>query len=242
MQCIRRVSSTLASSSSASSSQLLKRRYKATIDVEAQDDGILGKIIVSYMFSQTGLSTQLVLQAIDGAKNVPVGKIIAIIAEEGDDVSNLEIPNEDTSQVAEESKSAQPVQAQQSSPKVAAPQLHVQHSRPLFPSVQRILLENGINNAGKIKGSGVRGMIPKSVFPEAKREKDAPKPMDGLAIRQLIVSSLSQSSLRARSLSSPAAPHDFDSIVADYLPAAVPTPKSASKQTISTGSYFDGLI
>jgi pyruvate dehydrogenase E2 component (dihydrolipoamide acetyltransferase) len=43
---------------------------KATIDVEAQEDGILAKII-----SQ------------DGAKGVQVGATIAVLAEEGDDLS-----------------------------------------------------------------------------------------------------------------------------------------------------------
>lgn len=35
------------------------------------------------------------------------------------------------------------------------------HSRPLFPSVLRLLQENGISDASKIKGTGVRGMITK---------------------------------------------------------------------------------
>ena len=48
------------------------------MDVEATDDGVLGKIVV---------------QA--GAKDVPVGKTIALLAEEGDDISNLEVPKED---------------------------------------------------------------------------------------------------------------------------------------------------
>jgi len=51
---------------------------KATIDVEAQEDGIVGKILLQ-----------------DGAKNVPVGKIIALLAEEGDDISNLQPPKEE---------------------------------------------------------------------------------------------------------------------------------------------------
>ncbi|KAF8337941.1 uncharacterized protein EI90DRAFT_3279555 [Cantharellus anzutake] len=46
---------------------------KATIDVEAQDDGVLAKIISS-----------------DGTKNIRVGTTIAILAEEGDDLSAQE--------------------------------------------------------------------------------------------------------------------------------------------------------
>jgi pyruvate/2-oxoglutarate dehydrogenase complex dihydrolipoamide acyltransferase (E2) component len=50
---------------------------KATIDVEAQDDGIMGKIL-----SQSG------------AQKIPVGQVIAVLAEEGDDLSALEIPSD----------------------------------------------------------------------------------------------------------------------------------------------------
>jgi hypothetical protein len=52
---------------------------KATMDVEAQDDGIMARIF-----------------APDGSKNVQVGTRIAVIADEGDDISSLEIPPEDS--------------------------------------------------------------------------------------------------------------------------------------------------
>ncbi|OBA26569.1 hypothetical protein HANVADRAFT_53033 [Hanseniaspora valbyensis NRRL Y-1626] len=47
---------------------------KATIDVEALDDGIMGKIIVN-----------------NGAKGIPVGEPIAVLAEEDDDLSTLDL-------------------------------------------------------------------------------------------------------------------------------------------------------
>src|SRR5271168_473747 len=52
---------------------------KASMDVEAQDDGIMAKIIQP-----------------DGAKGVQVGSRIGIIAEPGDDLSSLEMPEEET--------------------------------------------------------------------------------------------------------------------------------------------------
>src|SRR5947199_10057380 len=52
---------------------------KATMDVEAQDDGIMAKIF-----------------APDGSKNVKVGTRIAVLADEGDDISSLEIPPDDS--------------------------------------------------------------------------------------------------------------------------------------------------
>lgn len=38
---------------------------------------------------------------------------------------------------------------------------HVEHSRPLFPSVARLLQENDVANIEEIKGTGVRGMLTK---------------------------------------------------------------------------------
>lgn len=102
----------------------------------------------------------------DGAKNVPVGKLIALLAEEGDDISNLEIPKEEPSQPAASSASTstpEPTKTQESQP--AQPTVHhgppPSHSRPLFPSVHRLVQEHGITNLDTIKGTGVRGMLTK---------------------------------------------------------------------------------
>jgi hypothetical protein len=38
---------------------------------------------------------------------------------------------------------------------------NAEHSRPLFPSVHRLLLEHTVTNLEKIKGTGVRGMLTK---------------------------------------------------------------------------------
>ena len=56
------------------------------MDVEAQEDGILMKIMQG-----------------DGTKGIQVGTRIAVIAEEGDDVSTLEIPADAKPQAAEAS-------------------------------------------------------------------------------------------------------------------------------------------
>lgn len=110
--------------------------------------------------------TQPSLKAPDGSKNVPVGKIIALVAESDDDLNNLEIPKDDASeklQPTQTPKQANSTQQSDSSPKSLPPihDVQIHHSRPLFPSVQRLLLENGISNADEIKGTGVRGMLTK---------------------------------------------------------------------------------
>lgn len=103
---------------------------------------------------------------------MPVGQIIALLAEEGDGISNLEIPkqplppptkteNTNTSSQQRPSVSAtQPTQPIQPSAEHHSQSI-LEHSRPLFPSVHRLLLEHNINNMDKIRGTGVRGMITK---------------------------------------------------------------------------------
>ncbi|KAJ6546950.1 single hybrid motif-containing protein [Mycena capillaripes] len=192
---------------------------KATIDVEAQDDGVMGMILVP-----------------DGSKNIVVGKIIALLAEEGDDISNLQPPKEEVSPrrqkqpdsadtsppPAPESKPSPPPTASQHAHSSAPPS----HSRPIFPSVHRLLLEHGISTPSEIKGTGVRGMLTKGdvlaflgkasgptgtyketppPMAQAQPKKEEYKlifrvaqPLDGPALRRLIVSTMLQNSIKAR--------------------------------------------
>ena len=110
---------------------------KATIDVEAQEDGILGKILVREFYYQ-GLHGWLIpnTQAQDGTKNVPVGRIIALLAEEGDDISNLQL-------LAEEAKpepAKQPPPSESEAPKSESFRIDSSHSLKHF---RRLLLIYG---------------------------------------------------------------------------------------------------
>ncbi|KAH6610734.1 hypothetical protein Trco_000754 [Trichoderma cornu-damae] len=125
---------------------------KATMDVEAQEDGIMMKIV-----SQ------------DGSKGVQVGTRIAVVADAGDDISALELPPDEqaaqgTSQPAapisqqEEPKSAgKPAKR----PDAAAGSGTYDHSYPLLPSVGLLVHEHGISkeDVGKIKGTGPNGRL-----------------------------------------------------------------------------------
>ncbi|KAI0180469.1 pyruvate dehydrogenase protein x component [Hypoxylon sp. FL1284] len=111
---------------------------KATMDVEAQDDGVLMKIMSG-----------------DGSKNVQVGTRIGVIAEPGDDISKLELPA-DEKPAQKEAKKEEPPQQQQaqeaapekksSGPKrtgeKAPPQKY-----PLYPSVEHLIKENGLDES-----------------------------------------------------------------------------------------------
>ncbi|KAF9270334.1 pyruvate dehydrogenase [Marasmius fiardii PR-910] len=129
---------------------------KATIDVEAQDDGIMAKIIVP-----------------DGTKNVKIGQPIAIVGEEGDDLSAAaDMASKASSQSLQgdskpkEEKTEAPKSASEA-PKSEPSQQFKEDSKPdlpvgdrIFasPIAKKIALERGIP-LSKVKGSGPNGRI-----------------------------------------------------------------------------------
>jgi len=126
---------------------------KATIDVESQEDGILVKIIAQ-----------------DGAKNIAVGAPIAIVAEEGDDLSGAE----EMAAKASQEKAEPPEKNEQEAPTPPPQQGSAPNAEPakespkaefpkgdrIFasPIAKKIALERGIP-LSKVKGSGPEGRI-----------------------------------------------------------------------------------
>lgn len=127
---------------------------KATMDVEAQDDGIMMKIMTQ-----------------DGSKAVPVGARIAVLAEADDDISSLEIPaDQSPKQPAAAEKPAESSSSKSSSsssttqaPKKRAPASSETHEQkyPLLPSVEHLVKANGLSEADvtKIKPTGPNGRL-----------------------------------------------------------------------------------
>lgn len=116
---------------------------KATMDVEAQEDGIMMKIIQG-----------------DGSKAIQVGSRIGVLAEEGDDISSLELPPDESAK-PESAKEAQktevgtpqsetkpdaptPVSAKEST---KAKSKAAKQTRPLLPSVQHLIKEHGLEQS-----------------------------------------------------------------------------------------------
>ncbi|GAA6012141.1 hypothetical protein JCM10207_005146 [Rhodosporidiobolus poonsookiae] len=134
---------------------------KATMDVEAQDEGVLGKIIVG-----------------DGSKAVQVGSAVAIIGEEGDDFSEAEInklleegdeaaaPKEEAKEEKKpEKKEEAPKEEKKPEPKKEEPKkessVDISSDRPVIlatPYAKRLALEQGIPLT-KVKGTGPNGRI-----------------------------------------------------------------------------------
>ncbi|OCF57616.1 pyruvate dehydrogenase X component [Kwoniella mangroviensis CBS 10435] len=247
---------------------------KATIDVESQDDGVMGKIIVS-----------------DGSSKIPVGQIIAILAEEGDDLSAITIPSDlsppgqgqgessasasssEASAPKEEPKKEEPqVESKKEQPSSSGTEQHeighghkeIKHSQPIFPSVARLLQESPLTSEQihKLKGTGRHGMLTKGdvllalgkvknaygsaeklnldvMGPSGKRASEVSRdgaapakkeePLDGPALRRLILAGLSKATEPAKPVidhsSLPlSSDYEFDSIISPYA-SLLPPPK-----------------
>jgi len=142
---------------------------KATMDVEGQEDGILMKIMQG-----------------DGSKGVQVGSRIAVLAEEGDDISQLELPADESpkqqqQQVEKQSASEQgqrpvesdnkPAASRTESTQAGASESQSSPTRPsgkpqkqkypLLPSVAHLMKEHGIDESkvGEMTPTGPNGRL-----------------------------------------------------------------------------------
>lgn len=126
---------------------------KATMDVEAQEDGIMVKIMTQ-----------------DGSKAVQVGSRIAVVAESGDDANSVEIPEHTEPKQAsgapkEESSAApksdsKPTEKKSEAQRATSGETHEQ-KYPLMPSVGHLVKQHGLSDAdvSKIKPSGPNGRL-----------------------------------------------------------------------------------
>ncbi|KAI1300743.1 hypothetical protein EDD11_005944 [Mortierella claussenii] len=136
---------------------------KAGMDVEAVEDGILAKILHP-----------------DGAK-VAVNEAIALLAEEGDDLSKVEVPKK-----AAPKAEAAPTKEEKDEP--AVKQQEPQHpqqtastpsSKLLSPAVAHLLLQNHIKDVTKIPSTGPKGRVLKGdvlAFLGKIKARPAPEP------------------------------------------------------------------
>jgi len=123
---------------------------KATMEVEAIDEGIIGKIIIQ-----------------SGTENVPVNSVIAILLEEGEDKALLDsfdvsIPNKPQSITASEPRQPEPLNASihdsQSNKKEDMGAIDRVFASPLARNIAKL---NNINLAN-IQGTGPHGRIVKA--------------------------------------------------------------------------------
>ncbi|ROT40381.1 hypothetical protein SODALDRAFT_338200 [Sodiomyces alkalinus F11] len=122
---------------------------KATMDVEAQEDGMVAKIIAG-----------------DNSKAVQVGTRIAVIAEPGDDLSSLEIPAEEPAGQQQPQSSSKEETKSESSPEgkpASLPSDGKKHEQkyPLLPSVQHLVHLHNIDpeTVSRIPPTGPQGRL-----------------------------------------------------------------------------------
>lgn len=132
---------------------------KASMDVEAQEDGVIAKIFAG-----------------DGSKAVKVGTRIAVIAEEGDDLDSLKIPGdtskpvesatENISKAAEEQAPAPKGSPEEKKPDRDRPKTSPKGpgqnpKYPLYPAVQALVHANHIaeSDVMKIPATGPNGRL-----------------------------------------------------------------------------------
>lgn len=113
---------------------------KATMEVEAVDEGILGKILVE-----------------EGAENVAVNSCIALILEDGEDKKSLESYAVKTATSAIPTKSTEIKKEETKTPKLTTDDCRLSTAKA-SPLAKRIAKESGISLAG-ISGSGPHGRI-----------------------------------------------------------------------------------
>ncbi|MFP4313504.1 MAG: pyruvate dehydrogenase complex dihydrolipoamide acetyltransferase [Alphaproteobacteria bacterium] len=130
---------------------------KATMEVEAVDEGVIGKIIIS-----------------EGTENVPVNDVIAVLLEDGEDESALEgfeaQKSENATQESHPEQSEGSENRQPDSSPAKPPQNDKKNEASRIfasPLAKRIAADRGIDLAG-IKGSGPKGRIVKADVENAK--------------------------------------------------------------------------
>ena len=111
---------------------------KASMDVEAQDDGIMAKIIQG-----------------DGSKGIQVGTRIGVIAESGDDLSTLDIapedgpakpsPKQEASKPEPKAEAPKPSSSESAAPAKKPSGPAKKQTYPLLPSVEHLIHENGLD-------------------------------------------------------------------------------------------------
>ena len=124
---------------------------KATMDVEAQEDGVMVKITQE-----------------DGSNAVQVGSRIAVIAEPGDDVASIEMPPDETPVPASAPKKASPPPSPEpmaESHKTASSDVSKNppppQTYPLFPAVKHLMKQKGIDESEirQITPTGPKGRL-----------------------------------------------------------------------------------
>ena len=148
---------------------------KATMEVEAVDEGIIGKILIA-----------------EGTENVPVNSLIAVLLEDGEDASSLK-GFEDAAPVAAAPKVETPAPSKAvpaaPAPVMSAPKPTPQNDgRILATPLARKVAQDKMIDLSQVQGTGPRGRIIRADLdsaPVGGRSASAPRAMGNVSITEL---------------------------------------------------------
>ncbi|ACM00659.1 pyruvate dehydrogenase complex dihydrolipoamide acetyltransferase [Cereibacter sphaeroides] len=196
---------------------------KATMEFEAVDEGILGKILIA-----------------EGTAGVKVNTPIAVLVEEGesvDAVSSAKVP--EPQEPADEAAPAQGAPKAAPAPAAKAPEAQAARSEGgrvfASPLARRIAKEKGIDLAA-VQGSGPRGRIVKAdvegaqpvAAPAAKADAAAPKAEAPAAAAAPVAAPAAS----AASVAKLFADRDYEEVTLDGMRKTIAARLSEAKQTI----------
>lgn len=199
---------------------------KATMEVEAIDEGVLAKILVP-----------------EGTSDVPVNQLIAVMAEDGEDVKSIAASAGQGAAPAQAAAPAAKADTQAAAPVALAPATPISaNTGKLFasPLAKRLAKMNGIDLTG-VAGSGPRGRIverdvraimtgaaPQVTAPAAaSASAPAPKPAAAPATAQALASGQSMEQVKALF-----EPGSYEEITLDGMRKTVAKRLVESKQTV----------
>ncbi len=189
---------------------------KATMEVEAVDEGVIGKIIVA-----------------EGTEGVKINTAIAILLEDGENADALDAVTDDAAPTAEV-KVQEPKQPQRSAPAEAPapPSPNSVSGERIFasPLARRIASQKGLD-LSQIAGSGPHGRIVKADVENAKVEPaktGTPAAMDAPAASAPTVST----SPDAEQIKKLYADREFEEVPLDNMRKTIAARLTEAKQTI----------
>jgi pyruvate dehydrogenase E2 component (dihydrolipoamide acetyltransferase) len=141
---------------------------KATMEVEAVDEGTIGKIVVA-----------------EGTQDVPVNQVIAVLLEEGEDASSIKASPAAKPAPKAEAKPASAPAAPAQAQKPAAPPVTNGKGGRVFasPLARRLAKDSGID-VSRVQGSGPHGRVVARDVEEAKKGGGLRAPAAGIAAIQ----------------------------------------------------------
>ncbi|KAK9767285.1 hypothetical protein K7432_003016 [Basidiobolus ranarum] len=213
---------------------------KAQMEIEAQDDGILAKILVP-----------------TGTKGVAVNSLIALLAEEGDDISSIDIPSDSPAPKAEK-----PTAAPTEAPATSQASSTGDRDNYLSPAVAHIVRNNKISDINKVPATGPKGHILKgdvlgflglikvdapkaqpqveSKAPAASKAPQAPSPNPSAAYEDVPVTNMRRAIASRLSESKSTVPHSYVArdIVVDEISKLRRTLKENNQISVSVNDFI----